>query len=57
MKVDSYLPALRGIRRSVQKRATPGERVLAALFPSRGTGWPGGWSQDRLEQVKYSVCS
>lgn len=30
-----------------------GERVMGALFPNRGVGWPGGWSQDRLEQVLH----
>lgn len=39
--------------RYVEKRATPGERVLGALFPNRGVGFPGGWSQDRLEQVLH----
>ncbi len=37
----------------VLKRATPGERVLGSLFPARGTGWPGGWSGDRLEMVQH----
>ena len=37
--------------RSVQKRATPGEKVMGRLFPNRGTGYPGGWSADRWEQA------
>lgn len=54
MKCASYIPALReASNRTVQKRASPGERIMASLFPSRGTGWPGGWSQDRLEQVLH----
>lgn len=32
--------------RVVRKRASPGERVMASLFPTRSYGWPGGWSQD-----------
>lgn len=35
------------------RQPTRGERVLASLFPNRGTGWPGGWSQDRVEQVMH----
>lgn len=54
MRVDKYLTALRSHRANViEKRASPGERVLGSLFPNRGTGWPGGWSQDRLEQVLH----
>ncbi len=42
-----YIPAVREVR----KRASRGEKVLGQLFPSRGSGFPGGWSQDRLEAV------
>src|SRR5262245_47089170 len=55
MKIDRYLPALREYKqRQVTKRETPGARILASLFPTRGTGWPGGWSQDRLEQSLHN---
>lgn len=37
----------------ITKRATRGERVLGSLIPSRGLGYPGGWSQDRIEQVLH----
>lgn len=50
MLVDRYL---KGLKRGVSKKASPGERVLTSLFPNRGTGWPGGWSQDRSEQVLH----
>lgn len=30
-----------------------GERLLGSLFPNQGTGWPGGWSQNRVEQVLH----
>lgn len=50
MRVDKYI---RGLRNGVAKKASPGERVLTSLFPNRGTGWPGGWSQDRMEQVLH----
>lgn len=55
MKCDKYLSALRATRggTEVRKRASRGELVLGSLFPNRGTGWPGGWSQDRLEQVLH----
>lgn len=33
--------------------ASPGERAFGAMFPNRGTGWPGGWGQDRVEQVMH----
>lgn len=45
--------AARTFRGPVAKRASRGERVMGALFPNRGIGWPGGWSQDRLEQVTH----
>lgn len=51
MRVDKRLAALRGGQ--VLKRASRGELVLGSLFPNRGTGWPGGWSQDRVEQVLH----
>ncbi len=47
LECEKYLNRLR------EKRATRGEKVLGSLFPTRGTGWPGGWSQDRLEQVLH----
>jgi phage portal protein BeeE len=61
LRSDRHVPALRNIMHKreerrighVEKRATPGERIFASLFPNRGTGWPGGWSQDRLEQVLH----
>jgi HK97 family phage portal protein len=37
----------------VRKLATPGERFFASLFPAIGIGWPGGWSQNRHEQVQH----
>jgi len=38
----------------VSKSATPGERILGRLFPAaHGTGYPGGWSQDRISQVQH----
>lgn len=41
-------------QRSVSKQATRGERLLGRLFPNRGgVGWPGGWGQDRLQQVQH----
>jgi hypothetical protein len=27
----------------VTKRASPGERVIGSVFPSRGSGYPGFW--------------
>lgn len=54
MKCEKFLNALRSARGgAVRKRASRGEMVLGSLFPNRGTGWPGGWSQDRLEQVLH----
>ncbi len=53
MKSTRYLPAIKSFRSEVQKRASRGERIIGSLFPTRGTGWPGGWSQDRLEQVLH----
>ena len=54
MRVEKYLSALRSARNGVvTKRASRGERVLTAMFPNRGVGWPGGWSQDRAEQVLH----
>lgn len=50
MKCNKYLPAIRDLR---TKKATRGERVIASLFPNRGTGFPGGWSNDRIEQVMH----
>lgn len=44
---SKYVPSIREVR----KRASRGEKILGQLFPSRGSGFPGGWSQDRLEQV------
>lgn len=52
MRVEKRLAALRASRR-IEKRASRGEYVLGSLFPNRGVGWPGGWSQDRLEQVLH----
>ena len=51
MRVDKFLPLLKAAQ--VLKKAPRGERVLASLFPNRGVGWPGGWSQDRLEQTLH----
>jgi phage portal protein BeeE/predicted double-glycine peptidase len=47
--------ALDFLRKPVEKRATRGERILGSLFPSRGVGFPGGWSQDRLKSVQHFV--
>jgi len=47
--ISGYLKDLK----PVEKRATPGERIMRSFFPSAGTGWPGGWSQDRLEYVHH----
>lgn len=46
-------PEIKFTTQVVTKRASRGERIMGALFPSRGIGWPGGWSQDRLEQVLH----
>lgn len=35
------------------RKASKGERVMGALFPSRGAGWPGSWSSDRVAQVQH----
>ena len=56
MQIDRYLPILKAMNNlggEVRKRASRGERIMGSLFPNRGTGWPGGWSQDRLEQVLH----
>lgn len=47
--------ALANIKSRNQSRynASPGERVLGSLFPSRGVGWPGGWSSNRVEQILH----
>lgn len=43
------------LAKAAEGRSAPtrGERTLARLFPAGGYGWPGGWSQDRLEQVSH----
>lgn len=48
-----YLPALKAASSIVEKRATPGEKVMGRLFPNRGIGYPGGWSADRIKQVQH----
>jgi hypothetical protein len=57
MLVDRYLPALRQAKAArVARRASHasrGERVMGSLFPGRGLGWPGGWSEDRVAQVAH----
>lgn len=53
MRVDKYLPALRGMSSVVAKKASRGERVFGALLPNRGAGWPGGWSTDRMQEVQH----
>jgi predicted double-glycine peptidase len=53
MKSSKYLPSLRSASTVREKHATRGERILGSLFPNRGTGFPGGWSQDRVEQVLH----
>jgi phage portal protein BeeE/2'-5' RNA ligase len=50
LKSARHLSTLRG---AVTKRATPGERIMGKLFPNRGVGFPGGWSQDRIQQVQH----
>lgn len=47
MKVTKYMNALK------RSPAKTGERVFSSLWPQRGTGWPGGWSADRVEQVLH----
>src|SRR5262245_33550516 len=37
----------------LRTKSSRGERTLASLFPGGRYGWPGGWSQDRLEQVTH----
>ncbi len=51
MQIDKYLPSLRD-RTSVIKRASPGERVMASLFPAR-LGTPGSWGGQALRQVAH----
>lgn len=53
MKSSKFGNIIRGFQSQVSKRATKGERVLSSLFPNRGIGWPGGWGEDRLEQVLH----
>jgi Phage portal protein len=53
LKCEAYLPSLKSLGSRVSKSATRGERVLSSLFPNRGTGFPGGWSADRLEQILH----
>ena len=53
MKFRQYASQVKALSRQVTKSATKGERILGALFPNRGTGFPGGWSQNRLEQVQH----
>lgn len=53
VKFRQYASQVKALSRQVSKSATKGERILGALFPNRGTGFPGGWSQNRLEQVQH----
>lgn len=53
LKSARYASAIKSLRSEVVKRASPGERTIAALFPNAYSGWPGGWSQNRLEQVYH----
>src|SRR5437868_5829860 len=54
MRCEKYLDALRNMRKeAVTKHSTRGERVIGSLFPNRGTGWPSGWTQSKLEQVNH----
>ncbi len=47
IKSSRHLAGLRA------KRASPGERVIASVFPSRGSGYPGYWFSDRIQQVYH----
>lgn len=50
LKSSKFMPAL---QRGVQKRATPGERVMGKLFPN--SSYVANWSQNRYEQVQHMV--
>ncbi len=53
MKSTKFSGIIKGFQSQVQKRATKGERIMGSLFPNRGIGWPGGWGEDRIEQVLH----
>lgn len=53
MRSEHFHKAIKAVQAVNGRRTSRGERVLGALFPARGTGWPGGWSQDRLEAVLH----
>lgn len=53
MKSTAYLPAIKRAFNHRVKTATRGERIIGSMFPNRGIGWPGGWTQDRGEQVQH----
>jgi hypothetical protein len=51
--IMSSVTGLDFLKTPVEKRATKGERIIGQLLPSGRTGWPGGWSQDRLQFVNH----
>ena len=57
MKVDKYKRSMVAAKegRYVRKRASVGERVIGSLWPSRGYGYPGAWTNDRIEMVSKIV--
>lgn len=52
MKSTRYLSRLKSYN-TVAKRASPGERVLGSLYGGRGSGYPGMWGSNRMEQVMH----
>lgn len=56
MQSTRHLPGLNAIvkhQAQVVKRASPGERVMGSLFPSRYGGAFGSWWSDRIQQVAH----
>ncbi|MDE2099675.1 MAG: phage portal protein [Patescibacteria group bacterium] len=52
LKSTRHRDALRHLAQ-VRKRSSPGERVIGSIFPSRGSGYPGYWYSDRIQQVYH----
>lgn len=51
IKSSAILQRLKGSPSSIRKVATPGERVLGALFPNRGIGWPGSLTSAQIPEM------
>jgi phage portal protein BeeE len=53
MKIDQFLGSKSLLRPRRSNVATPGERVLTRLFPSRSYGYTSGIGYQRIEQVQH----